>query len=92
MQWLHAAARATLQVDRFSVKVPEAVVPEDLARRCRMLSTVLNLRVVGIDLRLARSGGWYCFEANPSPGFSFYEEAAGQPISEAVGRLLAAGR
>jgi glutathione synthase/RimK-type ligase-like ATP-grasp enzyme len=64
-------------------------VPEDLARRCLGLADSLNLPVVGIDLRRTSSGKWYCFEANPSPGFSFYEEATGQPISEAIARLLA---
>ena len=28
---------------------------------------------------------------NPSPGFSFYEAATGQPIGEAVAALLAGG-
>lgn len=64
-------------------------VPQELANRCRRLAHALNLPVVGIDLRRTSSGRWYCFEANPSPGFTFYEEATGQPIGEAIARLLA---
>jgi hypothetical protein len=30
----------------------------------------------------------YCFEVNPSPGFSYYEANAGQPISTAVAEYL----
>jgi glutathione synthase/RimK-type ligase-like ATP-grasp enzyme len=64
-------------------------VPRDIAERCRRLADSLNLPVAGVDLRRTHSGRWYCFEANPSPGFSFYEEAAGQPIGEAIAGLLA---
>jgi glutathione synthase/RimK-type ligase-like ATP-grasp enzyme len=71
------------------VWVQSCDVPPDLADRCRRLAASLNLPVAGIDLRRTPTGEWYCFEANPSPGFSFYEEATGQPISEAVARLLA---
>jgi glutathione synthase/RimK-type ligase-like ATP-grasp enzyme len=64
-------------------------VPPDLADRCRRFAASLNLPVAGLDLRRTRSGKWYCFEVNPSPGFTYYEEATGQPISQAVARLLA---
>jgi D-alanine-D-alanine ligase-like ATP-grasp enzyme len=51
----------------------------------------MSLPLAGIDLRRTASGEWYCFEVNPSPGFSFYEDATGQPISEAVATLLMEG-
>jgi glutathione synthase/RimK-type ligase-like ATP-grasp enzyme len=63
-------------------------VPDDLVGRCRRLATALDLAVTGIDLRRTPAGRFYCFEANPSPGFSFYEEATGQPVGEAIARLL----
>ena len=64
-------------------------VPDELAGRCRRLAAGLDLAVTGIDLRRTPDGRFYCFEANPSPGFSFYEEATGQPIAAAIARLLA---
>jgi hypothetical protein len=70
------------------VQVQSWRVPDDLARRCRRLATALNFAVAGIDLRRTSAGRFYCFEANPSPGFSFYEEATGQPVGEAIARLL----
>lgn len=70
------------------VRVRSCEVPPELAHRCCRLAASLNLPVAGLDLRRTGSGQWFCFEANPSPGFSFYEEAAGQPISQAVARLL----
>ena len=71
------------------VEIRPCLLPQDLIDRCRALLVSLGLHFAGIDLRRTPSGRWYCFEVNPSPGFSFYEEATGQPISEAVAHLLA---
>ena len=64
-------------------------IPEEVVLRCRALVASMGLHFAGVDLRRAANGSWYCFEVNPSPGFSFYEEATGQPISRAVARMLA---
>jgi RimK-like ATP-grasp domain len=64
---------------------------EELARRCRQLAASLGLMVAGIDLRRTPKGNWYCFEVNPSPGFTYYEQSTGQPIADAIARLLASG-
>lgn len=72
-------------------EVPEIrphCLPEELASRCRRLAASLGLTVAGIDLRRMPEGEWYCFEVNPSPGFTYYEQATGQPIADAVARLL----
>jgi len=60
----------------------------ELAERCQALAAEMNLPVAGIDLRRTPEGEWYCFEVNPSPGFSYFQESTGQPIAEAVARLL----
>jgi glutathione synthase/RimK-type ligase-like ATP-grasp enzyme len=65
-------------------------LPADLDDRCRSMSATMGLLFAGIDLRRTPSGVWYCFEVNPSPGFTYYEAATGQPITAAVARLLAA--
>ena len=49
----------------------------------------MNLPLAGIDLRRTPQGEWYCFEVNPSPAFTYYEQITGQPISQAVALLLA---
>lgn len=56
--------------------------------RCLQASQALGLPFVGLDLMLADDGRTYCFEANPSPGYSFFEDATGQDISGALARLL----
>jgi glutathione synthase/RimK-type ligase-like ATP-grasp enzyme len=64
-------------------------LPVDLADRCRRLVTSLSLELAGIDLRRTPEGQWFCFEVNPSPGFTYYEQATGQPIAESIACLLA---
>jgi glutathione synthase/RimK-type ligase-like ATP-grasp enzyme len=77
-----------------SLSLAATDLPPDVAQRCRAASTAFGLPLTGIDLRHTPDGRWVCFEANPSPGFTFYQEATGQPIADAVARLLvrAAGR
>jgi glutathione synthase/RimK-type ligase-like ATP-grasp enzyme len=74
-----------------SPKVRSCEVPQAVADRCRRVAAALDLHVAGIDLRRTPADRWYCFEVNPSPGFSFYEEETGQPIAKRVARLLAQG-
>jgi hypothetical protein len=66
-------------------------LPPQVEDCCRRLAADLGLAVAGIDLRLTPDGEWYCFEVNPSPAFSFYEGATGQPIGRAIAGLLVAG-
>jgi glutathione synthase/RimK-type ligase-like ATP-grasp enzyme len=68
------------------------VLPADVADRCRSMAFSLGLEVAGIDLRRHPDGTWYCFEANPSPAFSYYQNATGQPIDVAIARLLISGK
>lgn len=62
-----------------------------VAERCIALAQALELPFAGVDLRIAPDGTVYCLEVNPSPAYSFYEAATGQPIAQAVARLLARG-
>ena len=61
----------------------------DSQATCRRAAQALGLPFAGLDLMLADDGQTYCFEANPSPGYSYYENATGQDISGALARLLA---
>ena len=74
--------------DGRSPDIVSAELPPEVAARCAQMTRTMGLHVAGIDLRLSDDGAWYCLEANPSPGFTFYEEATGQPIAAAVARLL----
>jgi hypothetical protein len=75
-----------------STDIRACTLEPQLAERCCRLADELDLPVAGIDLRRTPEGHWYCFEVNPSPGFTFYQEATGQKIAEAVASLLASGR
>ncbi|MGH7969059.1 MAG: hypothetical protein ACREIC_10070, partial [Limisphaerales bacterium] len=60
----------------------------DVAQRCVQLAATLELPFAGVDLRLSPDGKIYCFEVNPSPAYSYYENHTDQPISAAVAALL----
>jgi glutathione synthase/RimK-type ligase-like ATP-grasp enzyme len=70
-------------------KIEAQDLPADVAERCGSLTTYLGLLVAGIDLRCTPDERWFCFEVNPSPGFTYYEQASGQPIADAIASLLA---
>ena len=63
-------------------------LPDEYADRCRRLTRDMGLLVAGIDLRRTPDGCWYCFEVNPSPGFTFFEAHTGHPIGQSVAELL----
>ena len=64
-------------------------LPAEVEARCFALSRALSLPLAGIDLRRAPDGQWFCFEVNPSPGFTYYEAHTGHPIGDAIaGHLM----
>jgi hypothetical protein len=70
-------------------KIKRATLPDEISARCLHLSAALQLPVAGLDLRRTPSGEWFCFEVNPSPGFTFYQDGTKQPIASAIALLLA---
>jgi glutathione synthase/RimK-type ligase-like ATP-grasp enzyme len=62
-----------------------------VAERAARLAHALGLPLAGLDLRRTPDGEWVCFEVNPSPCFTYYENLTRQPIAHAVAQLLAAG-
>ncbi|MBI3521889.1 MAG: ATP-grasp domain-containing protein [Chloroflexi bacterium] len=62
-----------------------------VADACRHLAAELGLMIAGLDLKFRADGAPYCFEVNPSPAFSHYEDLAGQQMSDAVVDLLREG-
>lgn len=66
-------------------------LPQLIQDKCVALAAGMGLHVAGIDLRQHSNGTWYCFEVNPSPGFSFFEAKTGLPIANSIARLLMRG-
>jgi len=71
------------------VQIVSRDLSEELKNDCLRLSKMLHLPLCGIDLRCTPQGDWYCFEVNPSPGFSYYEQVTGQPIADTIAQFLA---
>jgi hypothetical protein len=63
-------------------------LPAEIAESSVKLTAALGLAFSGIDLRLTADGQFFCFEVNPSPGFSYYQANTGQPIARAVAHHL----
>ncbi|HLL75985.1 MAG TPA: hypothetical protein VK421_12075, partial [Pyrinomonadaceae bacterium] len=77
--------------DGEEVRMTPAELPEEVRLKCTKLSEALDLPLCGIDLKVTPAGEWYCFEVNPSPAYSYYEENTGQPIARAIAAHLARG-
>jgi RimK-like ATP-grasp domain len=75
-------------VERQHLKMEEISLPEEIAHACLRLSARLDLQLAGIDLKETDDGEYYCFEANPSPEFPFYEVSNKQRIASEIGLLL----
>lgn len=67
------------------------VLPVAVEKKCFNLAKQLQLPFCGIDLFRTNKGEYYCFEVNPSPGYSYYEKSTGQKISHAIVNYLAWG-
>ena len=61
--------------------IENVTLPPLIHQKCLTLSAQLGLSLSGIDLRQTPDNEWLCFEVNTSPGYSFFEQAAGQTIS-----------
>ena len=71
-----------------NVAVVATDIEQDLGEELVRLAAGMGLLVAGIDLRVTPDDQWFCFEVNPSPGFTFYEDQTGQPIAAAIADLL----
>jgi glutathione synthase/RimK-type ligase-like ATP-grasp enzyme len=69
--------------------IENAELPDEVAERCYRLTRGLGLELSGVDLRETPDGEWFCFEVNPSPGFTYYEDATGLPIGATIASVLA---
>jgi glutathione synthase/RimK-type ligase-like ATP-grasp enzyme len=67
----------------------ETRLPQAVSTACFALSAALDLPFVGIDLRVTPDNEFVCFEANPSPAYSYYEGMTGAPIAQALVHWLA---
>jgi RimK-like ATP-grasp domain len=74
-----------------NVEMEPTKLPAAVTNACVDLARAMDLTIAGIDLKVTPRGEWYCFEVNPSPGFAYYEQHTGQPISAALAETLRRG-
>lgn len=68
-------------------KIEPSELPPEVVEKCLKLHERMGLAFSGIDLRCSPEGEWYCFEVNPSPGFSYFDTESCE-ISMQLARLL----
>lgn len=68
------------------------ILSDELAARCVRLNQTIGLEISGIDLKVTPDDQVYCFEVNPSPAFSYYEQHTGLPIAQAIAEHLLSGQ
>jgi hypothetical protein len=66
-------------------------LPPKIEKRCFKISKLLNLPLCGIDLFKTTDNEYYCFEVNPSPGYSYYQQSTNQDIATAIVNWLDSG-
>lgn len=77
--------------DNFGLEMIATTLPADVEARCVAVSRLLGLPLCGIDLKRTPDGEYVCFEVNPSPAFSYYEDHTDQPIAAAIAAYLETG-
>ncbi|RZB13786.1 hypothetical protein StrepF001_42180 [Streptomyces sp. F001] len=63
-------------------------VPSDVLALMRDAAREMDLVFTGWDFRVSPDGRWWCLEANPMPGYDFYDRRCDGAISAAVRRVL----
>lgn len=66
-----------------------ARISDDVAAAAVAVTRKLGLELAGVDLRFSDDGRVFCFEVNPSPAFTPYQDATRQPISDEIASQLA---
>ena len=77
--------------DAEEVEMVPVRLPEVMEERCQALARRLDLPLAGIDLKVTPAGEYYCFEVNPMPAYSFFQEGSGQEIAGGIVRYLDGG-
>ena len=70
--------------------ISAARLPRPIEERLIAMTRMMKLEVAGVDLRRTPAHEWYCFEVNPSPGFTFYDTYTGQNLAHKVASHLLA--
>lgn len=66
-------------------------MPDEVARLCAVFCERAGLELAGFDFKLDAAGEWVALEANPMPGFDYYDRRLDGVISRRLIEMLGAG-
>lgn len=75
--------------EQLEIQIKKVYIEREIEESCHRLAALLHLPLCGIDLKRTPAGEVYCFEVNPSPAFSYYQEHTGQDMAAAIASYLA---
>ena len=89
---IHSQEAVSARVDwrRADVELEHKVhvLPEEIAKACRRLMKILNLRFGAIDLVLTPAGQYFFLEINPNGQWLWLEDRLGYPITNGIAEWL----
>ena len=89
---IHSQETVSARVDwrrtDVDLKHTEHVLPKEIAKACRRLMKVLNLRFGALDLVLTPDGQYIFLEINPNGQWLWIEDKLGYPITNRIAEWL----
>lgn len=80
--------KVDFRMDIASARIEAVALPDEVQRTLRALMQRLGLVYGAIDMRLTPDGRYVFLEINPAGQWLFVEQPSGQPIADALARLL----
>lgn len=80
--------KVDVRMDIASARIEAVVLPAEVRQQLHALMSRLGLVYGAIDMRLKPDGRYVFLEINPAGQWLFVEEPSGQPIADAMARLL----
>ncbi len=80
--------KVDFRMDIASARIEAVALPQEVERGLHALMARLGLVYGAIDMRLTPDGRYVFLEINPAGQWLFVEQPSGQPIADAMARLL----
>jgi hypothetical protein len=71
-----------------SARYSQCELPGELSRKVIATTKAFGLTFMGWDFKVDSCGAYWCLEANPMPGYNFYDQRAGMRITKALIAVL----
>ncbi|TMC22861.1 MAG: hypothetical protein E6J34_04900 [Chloroflexi bacterium] len=93
---VHAELIQSVAIDyrnpsKYEVVFSSCTLPDELQKKLVRTSRAFQLLLVGWDFKVTDDGVYWCLEANPMPGYDWYDRRLGYKITTSLLDLLTSG-